>query len=194
MNARYTFPLMSPLLLALAGGALFLQGCSESPEPPTPQQETAQPATPAPAATPEQDAHADTHAHHDADETSKLPRSTAPAEARVFFVEPSDGATVSSPLTVRFGLEGMDVVPAGTEKPDSGHHHLLIDLEELPAMDFPLPATEQIVHFGGGHTETTLELPPGEHTLQLVLGDHFHIPHNPPVMSEKITITVQDVE
>lgn len=190
MNARYTFPLMSPLLLALAGGALFLQGCSESPEPPKPRQETAQPAAPAPEAAPGQDA----HAHHDTEQASKLPRSTAPAGARVFFVEPADGATVSSPLTVRFGLEGMNVVPAGTEQPDSGHHHLLIDVTELPPMDFPLPATEQIVHFGGGQTETTLELPPGEHTLQLVLGDHFHIPHNPPVMSEKITITVQDVE
>ena len=188
MNARLSFPLMPSLLLALAGGALLLQGCSESPEPAKPQPETAQPAAPAPAA--EQDA----HAHHDTGQAGKLPRSTAPADAKVFFLEPSDGATVSSPLTVRFGLEGMDVVPAGTEKPDSGHHHLLIDVTELPPMDFPLPATEQIVHFGGGQTETTLELPPGEHTLQLVLGDHFHIPHNPPVMSEKITITVQDVE
>src|SRR5690606_28859791 len=139
---------------------------------------------------PEQEA----HAHHGEEQASKLPRSSAPEGARVFFVEPTDGATVSSPLRVRFGLEGMDVVPAGTEKPDSGHHHLLINVEELPPMDFPLPATDQIVHFGGGQTETTLELPPGEHTLQLVLGDHFHIPHNPSVMSEKITITVQDVE
>ena len=183
MNTRHR----ASLLLALAGGALLLQGCSESPEPPKPQQETTQPA---PAAQPEPDA----HAHHADEQAGTLPRSSAPENARVFFIEPADGATVSSPVTVRFGLEGMDVVPAGTEKPDSGHHHLLIDVTELPPMDFPLPATEQIVHFGGGQTETTLELPPGEHTLQLVLGDHFHIPHNPPVMSEKITITVQDVE
>ena len=86
----------------------------------------------------------------------------------------------------------MGVAPAGVQFENTGHHHLLINVEELPPESLPLPATDQVLHFGLGQTETDLELPPGQYTLQLVLGDHLHIPHEPPVMSEKITITVVD--
>lgn len=119
-----------------------------------------------------------------------LPRSSAPAEARLYFVDLTDGAVVSSPLLVAFGLDGMQVVPAGTEAPASGHHHLIIDAP-LPPFDQPIPADANHVHFGTGATSTTIELAPGQHTLQLLLGDHLHIPHQPPVLSEKIQITVE---
>jgi hypothetical protein len=117
----------------------------------------------------------------------------APPGAAVYFIAPQDGEAVSSPVTVVFGLKGMGVAPAGTEKENTGHHHLLIDapVPAGEALNEPLPADENHVHFGGGQTETTIELAPGTHTLQLVLGDWSHIPHNPPVMSEKITITVK---
>lgn len=118
-----------------------------------------------------------------------LPRSEAPETAKAHIIEPADGAVVSSPVTVRFGLSEMGVAPAGVEKEGTGHHHLLVDQESLPPLDRPLGPDVQ--HFGGGQTETTLELEPGEHTLQLILGDHLHIPHNPPVLSEKVTITVE---
>ena len=94
-------------------------------------------------------------------------------------------------MTVRFGLKGMGVAPAGIEKENTGHHHLLIDVAELPTLDEPIPADDNHKHFGGGQTEVTLELPVGSHTLQLLLGDLNHIPHDPPVVSEKVTITVQ---
>lgn len=112
-------------------------------------------------------------------------------EASVYFIAPQDGAVVSSEFTVQFGLKGMGVAPAGVQQDNTGHHHLLIDVDTLPAMDVPLPATDHIKHFGGGQTETTLKLEPGQHTLQLMLGDYTHIPLNPPVMSKKITITVE---
>ncbi len=117
----------------------------------------------------------------------------APAGAELYFVSPQDGATVSSPVTVRFGLKGMGVAPAGTEKENTGHHHLLIDAPAPSgmALDEPIPADEHHKHFGGGQTETSIELSPGTHTLQLVLGDWSHVPHNPPVMSKQITITVK---
>jgi hypothetical protein len=118
-------------------------------------------------------------------------RSPSPDGARVYFISPQDGETLQSPVTVRFGLQGMGVAPAGTDRANTGHHHLLIDLAELPATDKPLPSDSNHVHFGGGQTETTIELAPGEHTLQLLLGDQTHIPHEPPVVSEKITITVK---
>ena len=124
-------------------------------------------------------------------QAAELPRTAAPEGAEVYIQSPEDGATVSSPVTVRFGLRGMGVAPAGVQFDNAGHHHLLIDVAELPPENMPLPATEQVVHFGLGQTETTIELAPGEHTLQLVLGDYLHIPHDPPVMSEKITITVE---
>mgnify|MGYP000014701499 FL=1 len=109
-----------------------------------------------------------------------------------YIISPSDGDTVTSPVTVKFGLRGMGVAPAGVERDNTGHHHLLIDLETLPDLDMPIPADDQHVHFGGGQTETTVELEPGEHTLQLLLGDHLHRPHDEPVVSEKITITVSE--
>lgn len=114
----------------------------------------------------------------------------APAGAEVYFVSPQDGQTVSSPVKVVFGLKGMGVAPAGVEKEKTGHHHLIINAD-LPPLDEPIPADDNHKHFGGGQTETTIELPPGEHSLQLLLGDWSHIPHNPPVASEKIIITVK---
>jgi hypothetical protein len=117
---------------------------------------------------------------------------SAVADQAVYFISPQDGETLSGQIDVRFGLRGMGVAPAGVDQANTGHHHLLIDVEEMPAMDVPLPSTEQIRHFGGGQTETTLKLAPGKHTLQLLLGNYSHIPHNPPVLSEKITITVTE--
>ena len=117
--------------------------------------------------------------------------STSPANAKVYFIAPVDGQTVSSNFTVKFGLNGMGVSPAGIEKKNTGHHHLLIDTDILPDLGTPLPATDKIKHFGGGQTETQLSLSPGKHTLQLVLGNHHHIPHSSPVISKKITILVK---
>lgn len=119
-----------------------------------------------------------------------MPRSAAAEGARLYFITPADGATVSSPVHIEFGLDGMDVVPAGTQAPLSGHHHVIIDAE-LPAANLPIPADKNHVHFGDGRTATELPLEPGQHTLQLMLGDYLHIPHQPPVTSEKITITVE---
>lgn len=115
----------------------------------------------------------------------------SPAGAKVYFLAPANGAEVKGPVKVVFGLApAMGVAPAGTQKENTGHHHLLID---NPAIDTaaPLPTSEQVKHFGNGQTETTVTLKPGKHTLQLVLGDWKHQPHNPPVMSETITITVK---
>ncbi len=117
--------------------------------------------------------------------------SKAAENAKVYFIEPADGAVVESTFSVKFGLSGMGVAPAGTDREYTGHHHILIDLESLPDMTKPLPANDNVKHFGGGQTETTLTLEPGTHTLQLLLGNHLHIPHDTPVMSEKITITVK---
>ena len=121
-------------------------------------------------------------------------RSPAPEMAEAYIQSPADGSAVSSPVTIRFGLRGIGVAPAGIETPNTGLHHLLINLAdaEMPSFDLPLPATAQVRHFGLGQTETLLELEPGHHTLQLVLGDHLHIPHASPVVSEKITITVTE--
>ncbi len=119
-----------------------------------------------------------------------LPRSPAPAEARVYIISPEDGATVASPVTVRFGLSDMGIAPAGMEMTGTGHHHLLIDAK-LPAFDQPVPADEHYLHFGKGQTEAVVNLEPGQHRLQLLLADHLHRPHQPPVFSEPISITVQ---
>lgn len=148
---------------------LFLFGCSN---------ESAEDA--APAATETKEAMAET-----------LPRSMASADARLFFKSPTAGATVPATFTVEFGLTGMDVVPAGTDAPASGHHHLIINAD-LPAFDQPIPATENYRHFGDGSTSVELTLPPGQHSLQLLLGDHLHIPHEPPVYSDPITVTVEE--
>ncbi len=119
-----------------------------------------------------------------------LAATPAPPGAEVYFISPKDGETVSSPVTVRFGLKGMGVAPAGTQKDATGHHHLLIDAD-LPPLDQPVPTDDHHKHFGAGQTETVITLPPGKHTLQLLLGDFAHTPHEPPVMSPKISITVE---
>jgi hypothetical protein len=113
----------------------------------------------------------------------------APHGAYCYIGWPNNGETVKSPFKVWFGLRGMGVAPAGVDKPNTGHHHLIVDAD-LPPPDQPIPNNKNYLHFGGGQTETTLDLPPGKHTLQLLLGDANHIPFNPPVMSKKITITV----
>jgi hypothetical protein len=118
-------------------------------------------------------------------------RTPSPAGAKVFIISPKNGETVTSPVTVKFGVKGMTVVPAGTKQDNSGHHHLLIDTDVPSDLSLPLPSVpDKVVHFGKGQTETTLTLPPGKHTLQLVFADANHIPHNPAVISKKITITV----
>ena len=119
-----------------------------------------------------------------------LPRSAAPEGARLYFISPLDGETLDNPVTVRFGLAGMGIAPAGTQVAGTGHHHLLIDTE-LPPLNAPVPADDRHVHFGKGQTEVTIELAPGQHRLQLLLGDYLHMPHDPPVVSERITITVR---
>jgi hypothetical protein len=116
-----------------------------------------------------------------------------PADAKVFFVEPKNGAVISGPVKVVMGVKGIEIAPAGTETPHTGHHHILIDVDP-PKGDnalAPLPADDTIKHFGKGQTETTLTLAPGAHTLQLVVGDGNHVPYDPPLASEKIAITVK---
>lgn len=119
-----------------------------------------------------------------------LPRTPAPAGARVFFVSLADGATVANPVVIEFGVEGLNVVKAGVNEPQSGHHHLIIDAD-LPDLSLPIPASDNYVHFGDASTRTERTLAPGSHRLQLLLGDHLHIPHDPPIKSAVITITVE---
>lgn len=120
---------------------------------------------------------------------AELARTPSPEGASVYIISPADGDTVPTTFTVHFGLKGMGVAPAGIDKESTGHHHLLVDGKAMPMMDQPLGT--EIKHFGGGQTETELTLEPGQHTLQLILGDMAHVPHDPPVASEVITITVQ---
>ena len=117
----------------------------------------------------------------------------APATAELYFISPADGATVTSPVKIVFGLAGMGIAPAGVEKENTGHHHLLVDTPMLEgdALNEAIPKDGKHIHYGGGQTEGTLELTPGKHTLQLLLGDHNHIPHMPPVHSPPVTITVE---
>ncbi|HEY3849932.1 MAG TPA: DUF4399 domain-containing protein [Steroidobacteraceae bacterium] len=119
-------------------------------------------------------------------------RQPAPAGAEVYFIAPRNGAVVHSPVTVKFGLKGMGVAPAGVKFDNTGHHHLLIDtdLSDLK-LDAPLPATDKVLHFGKGQTETTVTLTPGKHTLELLFADYRHIPFDPTLHSQKITITVK---
>ena len=107
-----------------------------------------------------------------------------------YIISPKDGETVSSPITVKFGLENMEVSPAGVPHANGGHHHLIVD-RDLPNLTMPIPMDANHIHFGKGQTETVIELPPGEHTLQLLIGDYIHRPHAAPVYSRKITITVK---
>ena len=118
-------------------------------------------------------------------------RTPAPEGARLYFISPADGETVHSPVKVRFGAQGIGVAPAGLEAADTGHHHLIVD-GELPPLDRPIPSDATYRHFGGGQTETTIDLEPGEHTLQLLMGDHMHVPHRPVVASPRITIMVEE--
>src|ERR1700692_656407 len=119
-------------------------------------------------------------------------RSAPAPNAEVYIISPRDGATVHGPVTVRFGLKGMGIAPAGVKFDNTGHHHLLVDTDfsELK-LDAPLPATDKILHFGKGQTETELSLAPGKHTLQLVFADYLHTSFEPPLVSKKITITVE---
>ncbi len=117
--------------------------------------------------------------------------SHADKSAYTHIISPTDGQTVPEEFTVEFGLFGMGIAPAGIDKEGTGHHHLLIDVDELPNLQEPLAATRNIRHFGGGQTETAISLPPGEHTLQLLLANYTHVPHDNPVLSEKINITVR---
>ncbi|MBK4993538.1 DUF4399 domain-containing protein [Pseudomonas sp. S37] len=126
-----------------------------------------------------------------------------PKEAKVFIVSPADGATVDKTFTVKFGIEGMGLKPAGDQTPHTGHHHLLVDVDKEPVADMPLPtslmpeagtalpAGPQVLHFGKAQTETSITLTPGKHTLQLVLGDQYHVPFKPSVESQKITVDVK---
>lgn len=110
--------------------------------------------------------------------------------AKVGFANLEDGDVVPPEFTVVFSIAGMGIAPAGTQIANTGHHHLLIDVADLPDFNQPLPASEHVIHFGKGQSETTLKLPEGPHTLQLVLADYRHLPHDPPVVSDRITVTV----
>ena len=125
-----------------------------------------------------------------AEPVTSLPRTASPDGARVFFITPADGDTVSNPISIEFGIEGMSVVMAGDATPQSGHHHLLVNAD-LPDFGLPIPASDSYIHFGDGSSSTEITLEPGTHTLQLLLGDHMHIPHDPPVISDPITVTVE---
>ena len=121
---------------------------------------------------------------------SAVEKSSAPGRAMLYIISPQDGDTVSSPVKVIFGLNGMGIAPAGIKMKNTGHHHLLIDLAQLPDLNIPIPSDEHHKHFGKGQTEALIELDKGEHTLQLILGDHMHVPHEPPIISKKIRIKV----
>ena len=128
----------------------------------------------------------------DSGASTGLERNASPEGASVSFASLKDGDVVPKSFTVRFRVSGMKVRPAGTMEENSGHHHLLIDVDELPPMDLPLPNNESVYHFGKGQKSAVITLPPGQHTLQLLFANYLHIPHDPPVMSEKITVTVAE--
>jgi hypothetical protein len=150
-----------------------LASCGQSP-PTTPSAPAAAPPAAAPPAAP-----------------ASFTRKAAPADASVYIIEPTDGATVSNPVRVVFGLKGIGVAPAGADRADAGHHHLLIDTGMPADLGLPIANDDTHKHFGGGQTETTLTLAPGKHTLQLLLGDHVHVPFDPPIASAVVTIEVQ---
>ncbi len=121
----------------------------------------------------------------------QMERTASPAGASAYIISPAHGEVITGPVTVKFGLQGMGIAPAGIKYPDAGHHHLLINATGLPDLNMPIPADDVHKHFGKGQTETTLNLEPGTYTLQVLLGDQNHVPHDPPVMSEVITIVVK---
>ena len=162
---------MKNRILPILALALVVAACGEKPAEEPTADASAEPVTEAPAPV-------------------SLPRTASVEGARVIFITPTDGDTVTSPVRIEFGIEGMTVAPAGDDTPHSGHHHLLIDTG-LPEMGLPIPADANHVHFGDGSTSTEIELEPGQHTLQMLLGDHMHIPHDPPLVSEPITIKVE---
>jgi hypothetical protein len=141
----------------------------------------------APSATPDS-------AHDHAAPEGGFKRSPAPADAFVYIGWPNDNETIrTTRVHVWFGARNCGVAPAGTYKPNTGHHHLLIDTD-LPPLDQPIPNDKNHLHFGNGQTETVIDLPPGTHTLQILMGDGDHVPHDPPLMSKKITIHVAGTE
>ena len=162
------------LSACFATAAVFvLSGCSERPAAPV------SPATDAPAS----DIPTEVG-------PAAIPRTSSPDGASVFITSPADGATVTSPVHVEFGIAGMTVTPAGDNAANSGHHHVLVDTG-LPDLGLPIPKDAKHIHFGDGSTATDLSLEPGEHSLQLLLGDYLHIPHLPPVASPVISIIVE---
>jgi len=148
---------------------LAVTGCSQEASEPASEAPAAATAAPAPAAT--------------------MPRKTSPQGAMVYIISPENGEEVQSPVTVVFGIKGAGIAPAGIDLPNTGHHHLIVD-SELASMATPIPADAQHIHFGGGQTEATVELSAGEHVLQLALGDYLHIPHDPPLLSDPVTVQV----
>lgn len=162
-------------VIALSSLTLGLAACGGKPEPAAP---SAPPAATEPAPTPPP-------------APPPAARNPAPAGAKVAIVSPANGATVKSPVKVQFSIEGMDLAPAGTAQPNSGHHHLLIDTGLPEDLNQPVAKDEQHLHYGQAQTEAEVTLAPGSHTLQLLLGDVNHVPHDPPVVSEQITITVE---
>src|SRR5215467_13971962 len=122
---------------------------------------------------------------------SALGETAAPSNASVYIISPKNGDFVTNPFKVLFGLSGMGIAPAGVDRPNTGHHHLLIDVDEPLDPNEPIPQDKTHLHFGAGQTEALVELPPGKHTLQLVLGDWSHLPFHPPIRSDVITVTVK---
>jgi hypothetical protein len=160
--------------LACFGAALALAGAASA-EDPAPAPSPSPAAAPRPAAAPP---------------PALIPRAKAPVTAQTYLISPKDGETVARTFTVRFGLIDMGIAPAGVNAPNTGHHHLIID-EVTPRLDLPIPTDDNHRHFGAGQTEVELTLPPGEHTLQLVLGDASHVPHDPAVVSTRVHVVVQ---
>jgi hypothetical protein len=166
------------LRAALLSALIALVAACGRPQPqPTPEPEPPAAATPAPEPAAEPAAAA-------------MPRTPSPPGAQVTIISPANGATVKSPVTVVFGLEGMTLAAAGVNEPNSGHHHILVDTG-MPPLDQPIPKDANHIHFGQAQSEAQVELAPGQHTLQLLLGDANHVPHDPPVASDQITITVE---
>lgn len=124
--------------------------------------------------------------------SSVTARSPSTSGAYVYIISPANGEIVTSPVNIKFGLHGMGIAPAGTEIKGTGHHHLLVDIENLPDLDKPIPADDHHIHYGKGQTETLIDLAPGKHTLQLLFADFVHVPHEPVLKSEPITIHVKE--